>query len=288
MFPTLPLTSSQVKRNDPHTVKLWEAMPGQHRGETVQVSPGVMHELHLAQDVINAVKDNLSQGTGNQKTDYLLTQGGSYQHAVAARHLRDVDFRGDNQAIVKSALAAQGGTCGEHSALAMAYLSNMDLTRPIFTYAVENHPDHQLNIIGDLREPHQAVVVDSWPVFARAHLANNAALRANINRPLDVHLPGSEPKIPLEELGETEPVCEARITHINHQKQTPDYHQVLENPRRVRLEECTHGISNLGVRYQNRESPTDVLENIADRAVYERQAIAMQQARHYFPDRGNN
>lgn len=288
MFPALPLTSSQVKRSDPHTVKLWEAIPGQHRGETVQVSPWLMNELHIAQDVIDAVKDNLAQGTGNQKTDYMLTQGRSYQHAVAARHIRDVDFRGDDRAIVKSALAAQGGTCGEHSALAMAYLSNMDLTRPVFTYAAENHPDHQLNVIGDLREPRQAVIVDSWPVFARAHLADNAALRANINRLLDVHLPGSAPKISLEELSEITPVDEARIAHINHQKQTPDYQHVLQNPASVRLEERTHGASNLGVRYQNLEREADLLENIADRAVYERQAMAMQQARRYFPEGGDN
>lgn len=288
MFPALPLTSTQVKRSDPNTVKLWEAMPGRHRGETLYVSPGLMSELHTAQGVIDAVKENLSQGTGNQKTDFMLSSGRSYQHAVAARHIRDVDFRGDNQAIVKSALAAQGGTCGEHSALVMAYLSNMELERPIFTYAVSNHPDHQLNVIGDLREPRQAVVVDSWPVFARAHLADNAALQPNISKPLDVHLPGSDPKFSIEDLGDIQRLDEARIAHINKQKQTPDYNQVLEEPGRVRLEERTHGASNLGVRYQNRDNEAETFENIADRSVYEAHAMAMQQARRYFPEGGNN
>lgn len=284
MFPALPLTSVQVKRSDPQTVKLWEALPGQHRGETVLVSPELMNELNIAQSVIDAVKDNLVHGTGNQKTDYMLSRGQSYHHAVAARYLRDVDFRGDDRAIVKSALAVRGGTCGEHSALAMAYLSNMDLTRPVFTYAVENHPDHQLNVIGDLREPRRAVVVDSWPVFARAHLADNAALRPDSNRLLDVHLPGSAPKMELDELADVKLVDEERIAHINQQKQIPTYHQVLENPGSVRLEGRTHGLRNVGVRYQNRENAAEVLENIADRAVYERQAMAMQQARRYFPE----
>lgn len=288
MFPSLPLTSTQVNRNHPTTVKLWEAMPGTHRGETVHVTPGLMSELNTAQSVIDAVKDNLAQGTGNQKADYMLSRGRSYQHAIAARHVRDADFRGDDQAIVKSALAAQGGTCGEHSALAMAYLSNMELSRPIFTFAAENHPDHQLNVIGDLREPRQAVVVDSWPVFARAHLASNAALRPAINQPLDVHYPGAEPKIPIETLGDIVPLDDARVAHINHQRQTPTFEQVLENPTRVRLEGVTHGLQNLGVRYQNRDDAADVLENTADRARYETQARAMQQAQRYFPDGGEN
>ncbi|MEM6052169.1 hypothetical protein AAH450_16535 [Erwinia sp. P7711] len=284
MFPALPLTSAQVKRSDPQTVKLWEALPGRHRGETVLVSPELMNELNIAQNVIDVVKDNLVHGTGNQKTDYMLSRGQSYYHAVAARHLRDVDFRGDDGAIVKSGQAARGGTCGEQSALAMAYLSNMDLTRPVYTYAVENHRDHQLNVIGDLREPRRAVVVDPWPIFARAHLVDNAALRPDINRLLDVHLPGSDPKIELDELADVKLVDEKRIAHINQQKQIPTYHQVLENPGSVRLEGRTHGIRNAGVRYQNRENAAEVLENIADRAVYERQAMAMQQARRYFPE----
>lgn len=284
MFPDLPGISSQIKSSEPHSVKLWEAMPGRHRGETVQVSPVQMSELKTAQNVIDLVKETLTGGTGNQKTDYILTRGESYQRAVAARHVRDKDFQGDNQAIVKSALAALGGTCGEQSALAMAYLSMMDLKRPIYTYAAANHPDHQFNVIGDLREPRQAVIVDSWPVFARAHLADNAQFQPDSQRILDVHMPSSVPKMAEEAFGEVVPLSNERILHINQQHQTPAYNEVLESPERIRLQGRMHAIRNLGVRYQNRDNEAEILDNIVDRAFYERHALAMQQARPLFPD----
>lgn len=288
MFPVLPVTTSQVKSSNSNTVQLWNAMPGRHRGETVSVSANLMNELRTAQSVIDVVKENLSSGTGNQKTDFMLTQGQSYQRTIAARHVRDADFRGDNQAIVKSALAARAGNCGEQSALAMAYLSNMELDRPIFTLAAANHPDHQLNVIGDLREPRKAVIVDSWPVFARAHLADNAALRPDPSRVLDVHYPGSPPKMDLGNFGAVERLNNARVAHINQQRQTPSFDQTLANPSLVRLEGQTHSIRNLGVRYQNKEKAEDVQENTAERTEYERQAGAMRLAQRYFPDTGGN
>ena len=144
-----------------------------------------MDELRTAQDVIDIVKETIS--AGNLKNDFMLTSGDSYHRSMAARHIREVDYRGDSNGLAKSAMAAGAGACLEHSELTMAYLSNMDLSRPVFTYANANGPDHRFNIIGDMREPKTAVVVDAWPSFARAHLLNNSAFQPDGSRLMDVH-----------------------------------------------------------------------------------------------------
>ncbi|MCU5772261.1 hypothetical protein N5923_20425 [Erwiniaceae bacterium BAC15a-03b] len=281
MFPAIPVAPHLLKSNDQQTVKLWQAMPGNHRGETVEVSASLMSELQTAQSVIDIVKEHLSFGPGNGKSAFMLTRGQNYQREVAARHVRDADFRGDNQAIVKSALAAQTGNCGENSALTMAYLSAMELDRPIATWAAANNPDHQFTVIGDLRMPGEAVVVDSWPVFARAHLVNNAQFQPDASRPLDIHMPGMPPKMELDQMGDITPLSKDRIAHINQRNQTPGYEQALADPSRVRLFERNHGIVNLGVRYQNRDNPQDVHENTANREEYERQAYGTRLARQH-------
>lgn len=185
MFPVLPTRTSALYAGDSQTVKLWEAMPGIHRGQTVTVSASRMEELRTAQDVIDIVKETIS--AGNLKNDFMLTSGDSYHRSMAARHIREVDYRGDSNGLAKSAMAAGAGACLEHSELTMAYLSNMDLSRPVFTYANANGPDHRFNIIGDMREPKTAVVVDAWPSFARAHLLNNSAFQPDGSRLMDVH-----------------------------------------------------------------------------------------------------
>lgn len=274
MFPTLPVSISALQTSNSQHVKLWVAIPGNHQGETVSVSASLMGELTTAQDVIDLVKANLRHGAGNLKNDFMLTLGESYQRSISARHIRDLDFRGDANGVVKSALAAQAGACSEYAELVMAYLSNMDLKRPIFTYAAVNDVDHEFNVIGDIREPKEAVVVDAWPSFAKAHLLNNARFQTEPTRVLDVHYPGLESKIKLEDMAEVSPLGDDRVAQINHIHKTPSYEEVLTQQFDIGLRSITHGIRNLGVRYQNQDNPSDIRENTVDRHDYERQAHA--------------
>lgn len=284
MFPTLPVSSSALTGRHQESVKLWEAVPGHHRGTTVSVSSQLMQELHTAQDVINAVKENLAYGAGNLKNDFMLTAGESYQRSIAARHIRDNDYRGDDNGLAKAAIAVRSGACSEYSAVAMAYLSNMDLARPVFTYAAANDTDHQFNVIGDLREPQRAVVVDAWPTFAKAHLLGNASFQPQPGSVLDVHYPGMRPKVELSELAEVQPVTAERIARVNQMLDTPQYQEVISQRREIGLRTQTHGLQNLAVSYRNQDDATDVLRNTVSRDDYERQAHAAQQAQRYLPD----
>lgn len=279
MFPTIPVRPAAVCQNDPQTVKLWEAMPGNHRGETVIVSSATMSDLRTAQSVIDAVKENLSYGAGNLKNDFMLSAGESYYRSIAARHVRNTDFRGDNNGLAKSALSAQAGACSEYSALAMVYLSNMGLERPVFTYTAANEPDHQFNIIGDIREPRAAVVVDPWPTFAKAHLVNNAGILPLPNSVLDVHYPGMSPRMKIEDIGDVQALDSHRVARINQLHNTPSYQEVISQRPEIGLRNKLHGIRNLGVRYQNQDQPNDVVENTVDRDHYERQAHGVRLAR---------
>lgn len=279
MFPILPTRASALYASDSQTVKLWDAMPGDHRGQTVTVSATLMAELHTAQDVIDVVKETICGG--NLKNDFMLTSGDSYHRSMAARHIRELDYRGDNNGLAKSAVAAGAGACSEHSELTMAYLSNMDLSRPVFTYANANGPDHRFNIIGDLREPKTAVVVDAWPSFAKAHLLDNAAFQPDGSRLMDVHLPGSPAKIDMTAMAEIERLSQQRITQISKANNIPSYDEILNRPRDIGLRDRHHGINNLGVRYQNEDSPGDIIENTVSRHDYERQAHGAQLAQKH-------
>ncbi|WP_407316489.1 hypothetical protein [Pseudomonas sp. nanlin1] len=283
MFPILPVGAAARHASDPHTVKLWQAMPGTHRGQTVSVSAQLMGDLQTAQSVIDAVKQNLSHGAGNLKSDFMLSEGASYQRSVAARHLREVDFRGDDNGLAKSALAAQAGACAEHCALTLAYLADMQLDRPIFTYAAANDADHQINLIGDLREPRQAIVVDAWPSFAKAHLLDNAQFQPDPARILAVHYPGMKARFGLDEMIEVAAVDEGRVAEINQLKGTPSYAQTLAARPDIGLREQPHGLRNLGVRYQNQDDFNQLFENTVDRADYERQARGAQLAQRHLP-----
>lgn len=284
MFTVLHARGSALYDNNTQTVKLWEAIPGNHRGETVTVSARLMTELHTAQSVIDTVKENLSYGAGNLKNDFMLTSGESYQRSIAARHIRDTDFRGDDNGLAKSALAAQAGTCSEYSALIIAYLSNMDLHRPIFTYAAANEPDHQFNVIGDIRESADAVVVDAWPSFAKAHLLNNATFQPSSTSVLDVHYPGMKIKLELEDMAEVAKLSKERVAQINRIKDTPSYEEVLRHRPDIGLRNKLHGINNLGVRYQNRDDSSDIFENKVSSHNYERQAHGVFLVQHHLSD----
>lgn len=281
MFPTLPVRTSALAGPQGEVVKLWESMPGQHRGRTVNVSAERMAELRTAQDVIDIVKEHLAYGAGNLKSDFMLTSGESYHRSLAARYMREVDYRGDDSGLAKSAVSAQAGTCAEHSALAMAYLSNMDLDRPVFTYAAGNDADHQFNVIGDIREPKKAVVVDAWPTFAKAHLLNNATFQPAQNGVLDVHYPGMPAKVEMDDLASVEPLDAERLQQISQSMNAPSFREVLEQRPDIGLRKQAHGLQNLGVSYRNRDDETDVLHNVVDRSTYERQAQGADQARRY-------
>jgi hypothetical protein len=279
VFPILPTRASALHAGNSQTVKLWEVMPGNHRGQTVTVSASLMAELHTAQDVIDVVKETICGG--NLKSNFMLTSGDSYHRSMAARHIRELDYRGDNNGLAKSAVAAGAGACSEHSELTMAYLSNMDLSRPVFTYANANGPDHRFNVIGDLREPKTAVVVDAWPSFAKAHLLDNAAFQPDGSRMMDVHLPGTPAKIDITAMAEIEHLSQERITQISKANNIPSYDEILNRPRDIGLRDRHHGINNLGVRYQNEDSPGDIIENTVSRHDYERQAHGAQLAQEH-------
>ncbi|WP_034917695.1 hypothetical protein [Erwinia sp. 9145] len=275
MFPSI--SNIPVSSTDPGTVELWRALPGRHQQQTVTVSAQLMNELHSAQSAIDFVKDQLTFGSDNQQSDFVRTGGESHRHGVAALHLRDTDFRGDNNALTKAAFQAQAGTCGEISAAVMAVLSTLDLDRPIFTYAAAGGLNHQFNVIGDIRQPGSAVVADGWPVFARSHLLDNALFVPDGAAILDVHNPKMRPKAELEDILSVSPLSEERITSINNSYKTPDVAKLNQLALTDdRLVQQLHGVKNLGVTYQNAENAQDLHLQTASVEHYNAHAQPMQ------------
>ncbi len=138
-----------------------------------EVSPKVAARLKLAAQAIRFVKRGIPKA-GNQHEHVYDTKGNSYYRTQATRTTR-IGNRVESPALKalasKDPLAAKaatiaatsGGNCGEHSVLAMHYLSGLD-TGQTLTRAGVQGVDHAFVLIGDLKNDplHEIVVVDAW------------------------------------------------------------------------------------------------------------------------------
>jgi hypothetical protein len=138
-----------------------------------EVSPKVAARLKLAAQAIRFVKRGIPKA-GNQHEHIYDTKGNSYYRTQATRTTR-IGNRVESPALKalasKDPLAAKaatiaatrGGNCGEHSVLAMHYLSGLD-TKQTLTRAGVQGVDHAFVLIGDLKNDplHEIVVVDAW------------------------------------------------------------------------------------------------------------------------------
>jgi hypothetical protein len=138
-----------------------------------EVSPKVAARLKLAAQAIRFVKRGIPKA-GNQHEHVYDTKGNSYYRTQATRQTR-IGARVESPALKtlasKDPLAARaatiaatsGGNCGEHSVLAMHYLSGLD-TKQTLTRAGVQGVDHAFVLIGDLKNDplHEIVVVDAW------------------------------------------------------------------------------------------------------------------------------
>ena len=138
-----------------------------------EVSEKVAARLKLAAQAIRFVKRGIPKA-GNQHEHIYDTKGNSYYRTQAARRT-NISSRVESPALKslasKDPLAAKaatiaatsGGNCGEHSVLAMHYLSGLDTGQTLTRAGVEG-VDHAFVLIGDLKNDplHEIVVVDAW------------------------------------------------------------------------------------------------------------------------------
>jgi hypothetical protein len=150
-----------------------EAAADDREVATSEVSPKVAARLKLAAQAIRFVKRGIPHA-GNQHEHVYDTKGNSYYRTQATRTTR-IGNRVESPALKtlasKDPLAAKaatiaatsGGNCGEHSVLAMHYLSGLD-TKQTLTRAGVQGVDHAFVLIGDLKNDplHEIVVVDAW------------------------------------------------------------------------------------------------------------------------------
>ncbi|WP_256562557.1 MULTISPECIES: dermonecrotic toxin domain-containing protein [unclassified Pseudomonas] len=143
-------------------------------GKVIAVEPQVMVNLQQAQRAITRSKELLPL-SGNQLPS-IWEKGGS---AIAKlKHLRKVDLvTGLPTAELSIAEAAQaaieikGGNCSENSKVTFSILASEPRTAAIHIVRASDF-DHQYVVIGDLSQPEQLVVADSWPEFPVAHLSS--------------------------------------------------------------------------------------------------------------------
>ncbi len=138
-----------------------------------EVSPKVAARLKLAAQAIRFVKRGIPKA-GNQHEHIFDTKGNSYYRTQATRRtnigsrvesptLKALAGKDRLAASAATIAATKGGNCGEHSVLAMHYLSGLD-TGQTLTRAGVQGVDHAFVLIGDLKNDplHEIVVVDAW------------------------------------------------------------------------------------------------------------------------------
>ncbi|MNL07014.1 hypothetical protein D3C87_1276720 [compost metagenome] len=133
-------------------------------GQDVFVS---LKQAHLANFIAKVI---LIKGSPNQVLDLWRSP---FTPRLAARTLEFVRSLQRNRSL-EHVVKAGVGNCGEHAQLTFNLLSSVNTNEPVFLVSAGNGVDHAFTIIGDPRvlPLSKIVIVDAWPTFPRAHMAD--------------------------------------------------------------------------------------------------------------------
>ncbi|MBD1552265.1 hypothetical protein [Pseudomonas typographi] len=282
MFPTVSGHTGSTLPGTDETVKLWDKLPGNHHGQTIQVSSVAMRDIKRCREALGFIHEAFPHGPGNQQTSLVASQGENYQRVVAARYIKTRELRDDPQRQVKASFQTGGINCEELADVTKAVLAMLGLERPVYTHQVAGL-DHVVSVIGDQRADRDVVVAENWPVLSTGGMLLQHSRLPPLGALIAAQMPSQPAPLTEDQILDTmaQALDDQRIEHINASEQTPPYHELkqLSQAPGSRFYKQLHGMTNLGIRYQDENDATQVATQSIARDRYEQHASALREAR---------